>query len=466
MTRLLPLLPAVLILIAQGQTMDLTKPPQTADLPVYKLPPVFETTLPNGLTVLLVEDNRFPLVTARLGFHAGSKYDPKDLAGLSESTGALLTEGTTKRTSRQIAEEAASIGASLNGDSSPDSLVLAGNVLAENLPKFLNLLSDVARNANFPEDEVALRKQNRKQELEAQRSDASFLADEKFTEVLFDPHPYARQDPTPESIDRLTRGALVDFRDRYLAPNNAVLVLLGAIPPRKQTLEMIEAEFGSWQKKALPAPPAAEFPEPKPSIVLVDRPGSVQADLRVGRLGVTRSEPDYFPLLVGNTILGGGTSSRIFMNIREKKGFAYDARSMAQPLKDSGTFAVITQVRNEVLTPALNAIFDEMKQISTQPVSADELETAKNYLSGVFVIRLETQDGLASQLAATKLMGLPLDYLEKYTTRVRAVTADQIRVVAAKYILPEKASMVIVGDASKISKQLEAFGKVTVEAAK
>jgi zinc protease len=466
MNRLLPLLPAVLTLIAQGQTMDLTKPPQTADLPVYKLPPVFETTLPNGLTVLLVEDHRFPLVTARLGFQAGSKYDPKDLAGLSESAAALLTEGTTKRTSRQIAEEAASIGASLNGDSSPDSLVLAGNVLAENLSKFLNLMSDVARNANFPEEEVELRKQNRKQELEAQRSEASFLADEKFTEVLFDPHPYARQEPTPESIDRLTRAALVDFRDSYLAPNGAVLVLLGAIPPRKRTLEMIESEFGSWQKRKLPAPPAAQFPEPKRSIVLVDRPGSVQADLRVGRLGVTRSEPDYFPLLVGNTILGGGTSSRIFMNIREKQGFAYDARSVAQPLKESGTFAVITQVRNEVLTPALNAIFEEMKQISTQPVSADELETAKNYLSGVFVIRLETQDGLASQLAATKLMGLPLDYLEKYTARVRAVTPDQIRAAASKYILPEKASMVVVGDASKISRQLEAFGKVTVEAAK
>ncbi len=466
MKRLIPFLPAVLIFIAQGQTMDLTKPPQTADLPVYKLPPVYETRMPNGITVLLVEDNRFPLVTARLGFQAGSKHDPKDMAGLSESTGALLTEGTTNRTARQIAEEAASIGGMLRGDSSADSLVLAGNALAENLAKILNLMSDVARNANFPEDEVELRKQNRKQELLAQRSEASFLADEKFTEVLFSPHPYARQDPTPESIARLNRDALVSFRDRYLVPNNAVLVLLGAIPPRKQALEMIQTEFGSWQQKEAPAAPAATFPEPKRTVVLVDRPGSVQADLRIGRLGVTRSEPDYFPLLVGNTILGGGTSSRIFMNIREKKGFAYDARSIAQPLKDSGTFEVVTQVRNEVLTPALEAIFDELKQIATAPVSADELATAQNYLSGVFVIRLETQDGLAGQLAATKLMGLPLDYLEKYTTRVRAVTPDQIRVVASKYVLPDKASMVVVGDASKISKQLEQFGKVTVEEAK
>ncbi len=446
--------------------MDLTKPPQTSDLPAYKLPPVYETTLANGLTVLLVEDRRFPLVTARLGFYAGSKFDPQELAGLSESAAALLTEGTTNRSARQIAEEAASIGGSLHGDSSQDSLVLAGNALAENLPRFLNLMADVARNANFVEDEVELRKQNRKQELEAQRSDASFLADEKFAEVLFSPHPYARREPTPESIDRLSRDTLASFRDRHLAPNNAVLVLLGAIPARERALGLIETEFGSWRQTQTPAAPPAQFPAPKGGITLVDRPGSVQADLRIGRLAVTRSEPDYFPLLVGNTILGGGTSSRIFMNIREKKGYAYDARSSLQPLKDSGVFAVVTQVRNEVLSAAFEAIFDEMKQISSTPVSAGELETAKNYLSGVFVIRLETQDGLASQLAATKLMGLPLDYLEKYTARIRAVKPDEIRAAASKYVAPDQDSIVVVGDASKIGRQLEEFGKVAVEEAK
>lgn len=144
--------------------MDRTKPPQTPELPPYKLPPVFETKLPNGLAVLLVEDGRFPIVTARLGFQAGSKYDPKDLAGLSETAGALLTEGTIHRTARQIAEETAAIGGSLHADASADSLVLAGNSLSENLPVLLELMADVARNASFPDDEVALRKQNRKRD--------------------------------------------------------------------------------------------------------------------------------------------------------------------------------------------------------------------------------------------------------------------------------------------------------------
>jgi zinc protease len=447
---------------AQGQTMDKTKPPQTPDLPVFKLPVVFETRLPNGLTVLMVEDKRFPMVTARLGFQAGAKYDPAELRGLSETTAALLTEGTARRSAREIAEEAASIGGALHADSSADSLVLAGSALSEKLPQLLDLMADVTLAASFPEDEVALRKQNRKQELLAQRADAGFLADEKFSEVIFSPHPYSRQDPTPESIGRLDRAALAGFRDRSLVPANAVLVLLGALPERKQAMELIQARFGAWEGKAAPAAPAAQFPAPSRTITLVDRPGSVQADLRIGRLAVTRNDPDYFPLLVANTILGGGASSRIFANIREKMGYAYDVHSAAVPLRDSGTFSVVTQVRNEVIEPAIQALLAEMREISTKDVSPDELSTAKNYLSGVFVIRLETQDGLASQLAAVKLLGLPLDYLEKYTARVRAVDAAGIRAVAAKYIGPETASVVAVGDASKISKQLETFGKVVV----
>ncbi len=229
------LLLTVSLCVVQGQTMDPNQPPKTPDLPVYKLPPVFETKLPNGLTVLLVEDARFPIVSVRLGFPAGSKFDPKELLGLSETTAALLTEGTAKRTARQIAEETAAIGGSLHADSSADSLVMGGSTLSENLPALLNLMADCTLNASFPEDEVALRKRNRKQELILQRADAGYLADEKLSEVIFSPHPYAHMDPTPETIDRLDRAAFVSFRDRFLAPTNATLVLVGALPAREKT---------------------------------------------------------------------------------------------------------------------------------------------------------------------------------------------------------------------------------------
>ena len=442
------------------------KPPETPDLPPYKLPPVFETRLANGLTVLLVEDRRFPLVTARLGFPAGSKYDPPELAGLSETAAALLTEGTSRRTAREIAEETAAMGGSLGADSSADSLVAAGSALAESLPKLLESMADCVRNASFPEHEVALRKRNRKQELIVQRADAGYLADEKFAEAVFSPHPYARIDPTPDSIDRLDRAAFLRFREERLAPSHAVLVLLGALPERERTLEWIAAEFGSWEGTDAAAAPAALFPEPGRTVTLVDRPGSVEADIRIGRRAVTRRDPDYFPLLVGNAILGGGASSRLFTIVREEKGYAYDVHSAVQPMRDSGWFAAITQVRNEVLSEAMDALLEQMRRMAEEPVSAGELETVKNYLSGVFTIRLETQEGLANQLIGLKLMDLPLDYLEKYTSRVRGVTAGEIRAAAARTIDPARASVVVVGDGGQIARQLDRFGAVTVEEAK
>jgi zinc protease len=448
-----------------AQKIDRTKPPATAPLPPFKLPSVFETALPNGLRVVLVEDKRFPLVTLRLAFEAGSKFDPKDLPGLSEATSTLLTEGTKTRLSRQLAEELADIGGALRAGSGPDGLTIQGSALSENLPKLLDLLADVTLNATFPEDEVALYKSRRTQELLAERSDAAFWADEKMAAVVFGSHPYSRENPTPESIEKLDRAMLVRFRDTHVIPNNGVLILLGSIPSRDEAQGMIKARFGAWEKKPAAPRPAAEFPAPARTVTLVDRAGSVQADIRMGRLGIERTSPDYFPLVVANTILGGGASSRMFMNIREKQGFAYQANSSLQSRKNAGLFTTITQVRNEVLEPALKSIASELETLVKEPVPASELADVKNYLSGIFVMSLETQGGLATQLANMKLLGLPDDYLETYTAKIRAVQPSQIQASAAKYMAPEAAGIVVVGDAAQIGKTLEKFGKVVTEKA-
>ncbi len=347
------LIALVAAMTLSAQKIDRSKPPETAALPSFKLPPVFETTLPNGLRVVLVEDRRFPLTTLRLVFEAGSKFDPADAPGLSEATATLLTEGTKARSQRQIAEQLAEMGGALKAGSGSDGFTIMGSALAENLPKLLDLLADVSLNASFPDDEVKLYRAKRTQELIAERSEAAFWADEEIEAVVYGSHPYSRTNPTPESIAKLNRDVLAQFRDRHLAPNNAILILLGAIPSRDETLGLVKARFGAWAKRELPARPAPKFPAAKRTITLMDRPGSVQADIRVGRLAVDRADPDYFPLFVANTILGGGASSRMFMNIREKQGFAYDAHSSLQPRKNAGLFTAVTQVRNEVLEPAL-----------------------------------------------------------------------------------------------------------------
>jgi zinc protease len=449
-----------------AHTIDRTKPPETPPIPAYKMPPVHQTKLPNGLSVVMVEDSRVPLVSVRLSFQAGSKFDPKDLPGLAGMTASLLTQGTSTRSYRDIAEELTSMGAALNGHASPDVLTLGGSVLAENTAKFLAVAADVALNANFPGNEVELRKQNRKQQLQAQRSQSAFLASEKFDELVFGDHPYAHFAPTMESLDSMDQKSIAGFRDIYLVPNNAVLLLVGQLPGGAEVMNLVRAKFGAWTQKPVPAAPAKRFPESKRRLVLVDRPGSAQADIHAGRLAVTRTDPDYYAMYVGNSILGSGASSRLFVDVREKKGFAYDAHSEMDRRKDAGAIIAVTQVRNEVVEPALEAVLNHLSEMGRSPVSATELSDAKNHLSGVFLISLETQASLADQIDLVKTMGLPDNYLEMFTTRIRSVEPDQIQAAAKKYLSPDQAAIVVVGDVSKIEKPLEKFGKVEVETAK
>ena len=453
---------ACLSLALSAQGIDRTKPPVTPPIPGYKLPPVFETKLPNGMGVVLVEDDRFPLVTGRITMQAGSKFDPKDTPGLAEAVASVLTEGTKTRTARQLAEETDSLGGSIGASAGADSMGISGGALSENLSKLLVLMADVARNANFPADEVELYKQNRIQSLMAERSQPSFLAEEKMAQALYGSSPYAHVAPTPEAVKKLDSKMLAAFRDTFVVPNNATLILIGKLPARAELLKTIGEQFGSWAQKPLPAPPKVDLPAPKRQIVLVDRPGSVQADIHVGRLAPTRLTPEYFPLMVGNVTLGGGTNSRMFKNIREKEGFAYDAHSEYDTHRDGADFEAVTQVRNDVIEPALKAILPELDGMAAAPVPAAELSDVKNFIAGMYLLGLETQDGLANQLASMKALGLPNDYLETYTNRVRSVEPDQVQAAARKYIAPGQSAVVVVGDASKIGDALKKLGTVTV----
>jgi zinc protease len=445
-----------------AQPVDRTKAPQTPPIPGYKLPPVAETKLPNGLTVVLVEDARFPLVTARLNFMAGSKFDPANMPGLAEGVASLLTEGTKTRDSRQISEESDAIGGGVGAAAGMDALTVTGSSLSENLPKLLDLIADISMNATFPDNEVNLHKQNRVQELEAERSQPSFLAQEKMAQAMYGTSPYAHIAPTVESVQKLDAKTLATFRDTYLIPNNATLILLGKLPAREELTKAIAQRFAAWKQKPLPAAPKVDLPAPRRQILLVDRPGSVQADIHVGRLAPVRTSPEYFPLQVGNTILGGGTNSRMFKDIRERDSFAYDAHSQYATNRDGAAFEAVTEVRNEVIEPAMKDVLDELTRMSSEPVSNDELSNIKNYMSGLYLLRLETQDGLATQLNAMKTLGLPDNYLETYTTKVRSVEPDQVLAAAKKYMAPGSAAIVVVGDASKIGEALKKFGDVTV----
>lgn len=455
----------VLLMVAlplAAQTIDLTKPPVAGDPRPYRLPPVYETKLPNGLTVLMAEDARFPLVTIRLAFLAGNKRDPKDIPGLAAGVASMLTQGTLARTYRQIAEDLDSQGGTLSAGTGADSLTVEASVLAENAESMLGLVSDVSRNAVFPSTELNLYTQNRKQTLLGQHSQPAFLANEEYRRVLFGDTPYAHIGPTAESIDKIDRKALEDFRDTFLVPNNAYLILVGKLPPRAEILRTVAKQFGDWEQKKVPVFVAPKPPEPRRELVLIDRPRSVQADMRIGRIAATFNDPDYFPEFVASMIEGGGPDSRLFLDIREKRGFAYDVHTEISALANGGNFAAVTQVRNEVVADALQGILDHLDRISKEPVARQELVEAKSYANGRFLLGMEPQRGLADQLVQIKVMNLPKNYLETYTTKINSVEPDQIESAAKKFIAPGSDAIVVVGDASAIGKQLEKFGDVRI----
>jgi zinc protease len=445
-----------------AQTVDLTKPPVSKDPRPYKLPPVFETKLPNGLTVMLAEDGRFPLVTTQLVFLAGNKRDPKDIPGLAASVASMLMQGTTRRTYQQIAEELDSLGGTLNAATGADALTVDGSVLAENEEKMLELISDISRNAIFPGKELDLHKQNRKQTLLVQHSQPAYVANEEYRKLLFGDAPYAHVGPTEESIEKLDQKALQDFRDSLLVPNNAYLILVGKLPARAQILKTITDQFGAWQQKTVPAYISPKPPESKRQLVLIDRPGSVQADMRLGRIAATYNDSNYFPEYVGSIIEGGGPSSRLFLDIREKRGYAYDVHTEVSALADGGNFSTVTQVRNEVAADALEGIIEHLDRMAKEPVEKQELSDSKSYANGVFLLGMEPQRGLADKLSQIKVMNLPKNYLETYTTRINSVEPDQIESAAKKYMATDNDTIVVVGDASKIEEALKKIGTFQV----
>jgi zinc protease len=431
-------------------------PPPLAHRPLH-LPEHLETTLSNGLGLVVVEDKRLPLISFRLAFRSGDANDPEPQPGLSDMMSSLLTEGTTTRTSRQIAEEVERFGATLAVGSSSDFTTVAASSLSIYADEILDLIADVALHPSFPQNEVDLARENTKQLLIQQRAQPTFLASERLSKVMFGKHPYSRLSPTPEMLDALTREDLVKYRQSSYIPNHAVFMVVGDVD-RDSMLARIEQLFGGWKPGALPDLNLPALPERQArSVYVVDRPGSAQSNIVIANKGITRTSPDYFPMLLMHTILGANASSRLFMNLREEKGYTYGAYSNLDARRLAGTFRATAEVRTPVTGASMHEFFYELGRIRDEAVSAEELKNAKSYLAGVFPIRIETQDGLIDQLVSVRMYDLPSDYLETYREQVNAVTAEDIQRVAQAYVTPDRAAIVIVGDAAEINEQVKPY---------
>lgn len=431
-------------------------PPSLKPRPL-NIPAPTETKLGNGLQLVIVRDARLPIASFRLAFRGGDSSDPPEVPGLNDMMSHLLSEGTENRTSLQIAEQVERLGATLSASSASDYSAVAASSLSVYLDEILELMADVTLQPSFPQNEIDLARENTKQMLIQQRAQPNFLASERVAKVMFGEHPYARISPTPASLDAMTREAFIDFHRAAFAPNNAVMLVVGDVDP-DEIAGKIENLFASWQPRTISDVTFPSLPQPTDRVAyLVDRPGSAQSNIVIANAGITRTSPDYFPMLVMHTILGANASSRLFMNLREEKGYTYGAYSSLDARRLAGSFRATAEVRTPVTGPSLREFFYELERIRSERVPDQELRNAKSYLAGVFPIRIETQDGLIDQLTAVKMFDLPTDYLQTYRERVNAITAEDVLRIAQTHVTPDRAAIVIVGDAAEIENQVREY---------
>src|SRR6476469_1005164 len=441
------------------------KAPVNKEVLKVKLPRAEEATLKNGLQIIVLPMHKVPTFNMQLVVLSGGLADPADYRGLASFTASLLREGTTKRSSKDISEQVDALGATLNatsGLSSFTSTVTAAG-LVENFDQTLDLFADVVRNPTFPATEVARFKTRTMSQLQIQRSIPQFLANEQFSRAIYGAnHPASFIVAPNESIMKIRSKDLTDFHAKYYRPNNAILAIVGDVT-MNEIMPKLEKAFGDWQKGDVPATTIPAAPaQGDARIYLIDRPGSVQTVLQLGTLGIERTSPDYFAVLLADRVLGGGPSGRLFLNLREDKGYTYGAYSQFGGSKFRGTWVSSSEVRTDVTEGAMKEFMYELNRLRTDTVPAEELENAKRAIIGNFALSLEQPQSLLQNIITQKIYDLPADYWDTYPQRVAAVTVEDVQKVAQQYIDLNHLQIVAVGDASKTRAVLAKYGTVEV----
>ncbi len=435
---------------------DRSKVPEVAPNPHFTPPPVVRRKLSNGLEVLIAEQHRLPTLTLQLICRGGEDVVPPGKEGLAAMTAHLLREGTESRDAIKLAGELSEIGAALGSSGGLESSSLSLATLTRHEAKAIELFADVLLHPSFREQELARIRTERLAALLRRRETASGIARLVLPKLLYgSSHPYGRTE-TISSVKGLSRDDAVHFYKTVFLPNNSALIVAGDTTPDAITAKLEQA-LHDWKPGQ---PPERKYPDPPPpkplTIYLVDRPAAAQSLLTVAHVGVPRNTPDYFPLLVMNGALGGQPSSRIFLNLREDKGYTYDARSSFSFRQGSGLFAATASVETATTKEALFELLKEIKDIaSSRPVTGLELAFVKDRLIKSSPSRFETTRAQAATLSELAVFRLADDYFTTYQSKIEAVTTDDVARVARKYIDFEHLTILVIGDRKVIEPKLK-----------
>ena len=443
-----------------ADAFDRSVMPGPAAEPTFQLPPIHRRKLSNGMEVLVVENHELPTVNMNLVFPTGRSSDPDARLGLANLLAAVWDEGTERRSSDEIAEELAGIGATLSVNSDWDSSSVRLFTLKRHLAAALEIFGDVVQHPAFPEKELDRQRNIALGRLVQVRDEPTLLAGLAVHATLYGrEHPYGKpQYGTAASLKSIGRDDLLAFYRSRFRPEAASLIVVGDVAP-DEVVGDLEKAVGSWNPGG-PPPTAQPFPPPPPAkpsrVILVDKPGAVQSVIAVGLIGADRRSPDYHALTVMNSIFGGQFSSRLNMNLREKKGYTYGARTTFDwRVHQPGPFVATSSVQTAVTAPALVEFLNEYAgMVGKQPISDDELEFSKKYLTRGYPAGFETPTQVANHLETLVEFRLPDDYFNTYVPKIRAVTAEEVLRVARKYLDVDHLAAIIVGDAKQVEEPL------------
>jgi len=440
----------------------------------YHFPRFSRSRLPNGLGLITAQLPGRPLLVGHLLFHgqgAGATGEAPERAGATVMAARAMTEGTRRRDAVELIEASERLGAEIAADSGWDSFAVSVEVPRARLEPALELLAEVALEPSFPEDEVQRLRDERLNDLLQAKAEPRRRVERAFAETLYAPGAaYARpQGGTEVTVPSLDRDTLAARHAALLDPANATLVLAGDLAGIDATA-LATRVLGDWTATGAAVGNAVDLARPASDmrgrggrVLVVDRPGSPQSELRIGHVGVPRRIDDFHAISVLNAILGGLFGSRLNALLREQKGYTYGVHSSFDMRVGAGPFAVRTAVQTEFTVPAIVDTLAELRRIGEAPVTDEELTTARDYLVGVFPLRYETSGQVAGAIAGLVANGLPDDELDRYRPSVAAVSPEQVLESARSRIRPTEVSVVVVGDADAFLPALEGAGIGQVE---
>ncbi len=443
---------------ALAQSPAKETPPAPAPPRDFALPAPKQFTLDNGLRVTLVNYGNTPKVDLGLYVAAGNSYETANEVWLGDLTAQLMREGTTTKTGAQVSKAAAQMGGQVEIDVGVDTASVTGSALSEFAPDLAKLVADLALHPKFPASELDRLKADNLRRLSIAKSSPQQMALEKFREVVYDKHPYGRVFPTDAQIKGYTLAQAKSFYDANWAASRARLYVVGRFDAASMEAALRSA-FASWRKGSMshPAPPK---PRADRAVYIVDKPAAVQTTLIVGLPTIDASHPDAIALSVTNSVLGGYFSSRMTSNLRESKGYTYSPFSQVSNRYRDATWAQNADVTTAVTGASLKEIFYEIDRLQAEAPTEAELESAKNYMLGTFVLRNSDRAGIIAQLEFINFHGLSADYLNTYIGKVRAVTPAQVQQMTQKYIDDTKTAIIAVGDKKLIEDQVKPYGPI------